>query len=188
VREEVDSCWHYYDEKERCIFCDIIRQERDTGERVIGENEHFITLAPYAPRFPFEMWLLPKAHGSSYENNQSSIYGSLARMLSPRAAPGLHALVRARAEPRADSLVAGVEALRDRPDRTAELPAIACPTLVLCGADDQITPAAEMRRMAGALPRGRYVELAGAGHLAHLEAPAAFVTATGSFLADVLAP
>jgi 3-oxoadipate enol-lactonase len=114
--------------------------------------------------------------------------GSLARMLSPRAAPGLHALVRARAEPRADSLVAGVEALRDRPDRTAELPAIACPTLVLCGADDQITPAAEMRRMAGALPRGRYVELAGAGHLAHLEAPAAFVTATGSFLADVLAP
>jgi len=64
VREEVDNCWHYYDEKERCIFCDIIRQERDTGERVIGENEHFITLAPYAPRFPFEMWLLPKVHGS----------------------------------------------------------------------------------------------------------------------------
>jgi UDPglucose--hexose-1-phosphate uridylyltransferase len=81
VREEVDNCWHYYDEKERCIFCDIIRQERDTGERVIGENEHFITLAPYAPRFPFEMWLLPKVHGSSYENNQSSMYASLARML-----------------------------------------------------------------------------------------------------------
>src|SRR5437879_11692875 len=81
VREEVDNCWHYYDGKERCSFCDIIRQERDTGERVIGENEHFITLAPYAPRFPFEMWLLPKVHGSSYENNQSSIYASLARML-----------------------------------------------------------------------------------------------------------
>jgi len=81
VREEVDNCWHYYDEKERCIFCDIIRQERDTGERVVGENEHFITVAPYASRFPFEMWLLPKAHGSAYENNQSSIYASLARML-----------------------------------------------------------------------------------------------------------
>jgi UDPglucose--hexose-1-phosphate uridylyltransferase len=81
VREEVDNCWHYYDEKERCIFCDIIRQERDTGERVISENEHFITVAPYAPRFPFEMWLLPKVHGSSYENNQSSMYASLARMM-----------------------------------------------------------------------------------------------------------
>ncbi len=81
VREEVDNCWHYYDEKERCIFCDIIRQERDTGERAIGENEQFITIAPYASRFPFEMWLLPKVHSSSYENNQSSIYASLGRML-----------------------------------------------------------------------------------------------------------
>src|SRR5205807_10329408 len=36
VREEVDNCWHYYDEKERCIFCDIIRQELDTGERMIN--------------------------------------------------------------------------------------------------------------------------------------------------------
>lgn len=81
VREEVDSSWHYYDEKERCIFCDIIRQERDTGERVVGENDHFITLSPYASRFPFEMWLLPKVHGSSFENNQSTMYASLARML-----------------------------------------------------------------------------------------------------------
>ena len=81
VREEVDNCWHYYDEKERCIFCDIIRQERDTGERVVGENEHFISIAPYAARFPFELWLLPKVHGSSYENNQSTMYSSLARML-----------------------------------------------------------------------------------------------------------
>src|SRR5439155_73559 len=63
------------------IFCDIIRQERDTGERAIGENEQFITIAPYASRFPFEMWLLPKVHSSSYENNQSSIYASLGRML-----------------------------------------------------------------------------------------------------------
>ena len=81
VREEVDSCWHYYDEKERCIFCDIIRQERDTGERVIGENEHFITLAPYAPRFPFETWILPKQHASSFENNQTSVYAGLAKVL-----------------------------------------------------------------------------------------------------------
>jgi len=51
------------------------------GRAVIAENEHFITVAPYASRFPFEMWLLPKAHGSAYENNQSSIYASLARML-----------------------------------------------------------------------------------------------------------
>lgn len=123
---------------------------------------------------------------------------SLARLLSPGASPTLHAHLRAQAEPRADSLVAGVEALRDRPDRTAELSAIACPTLVVCGAEDQVTPAAEMRRMSEAVGRGgadagahrpaRYVEIPGAGHLAHLEAREAFTTAVGSFLGDVLAP
>ncbi|MDB4979612.1 MAG: alpha/beta hydrolase fold, partial [Myxococcales bacterium] len=119
--------------------------------------------------------------------------GSLGRLVSPGAAPSVHAAVRARAETRAESLVAGVEALRDRPDRTDELAAIACPTLCLCGAEDLVTPPAEMRRMAAAIGRrdgaaggARYVELAGAGHLAHLEAPAPFTAAVSSFLSDVL--
>ncbi len=81
VREEVDSCWHYYQDKERCIFCDIIRQELDTGARVISQNEHLITISPYAPRFPFEMWILPREHASSFENNQRPVYTALARMI-----------------------------------------------------------------------------------------------------------
>ncbi|MBI3406022.1 MAG: galactose-1-phosphate uridylyltransferase [Acidobacteria bacterium] len=81
VREEMESAKRYYTEKERCIFCDMVRQEIDSGVRVINENEMFISLAPYAPRFPFETWILPKQHGSSFENNQSPIYSSLARIL-----------------------------------------------------------------------------------------------------------
>jgi 3-oxoadipate enol-lactonase len=57
----------------------------------------------------------------------------------------------------------------------------------VCGAADQVTPAAEMRRMSDAIPGARYVELPGAGHLSHLEAPEAFTTAVSSFLADTLA-
>ncbi len=52
VHEELDGAKHYYREKERCIFCDIIRQERESCTRVIAENDLFISLAPYAPRFP----------------------------------------------------------------------------------------------------------------------------------------
>ena len=59
----------------------MIRQEMDSGVRVVGENDQFISIAPYAPRFPFELWLLPKQHSSAFENNQSSVYSSLARML-----------------------------------------------------------------------------------------------------------
>jgi len=81
VREEVDKSKHYFEEKERCIFCDMIRQEVETVTRVISENEHFIALAPYAPRFPFETWILPRQHSSAFENHQSPIYASLARLL-----------------------------------------------------------------------------------------------------------
>jgi UDPglucose--hexose-1-phosphate uridylyltransferase len=81
VREEVDNAKRYFLEKERCIFCDIIRQEIEDGVRVIAENDLFLALAPYAPRFPFETWLIPKQHASSFENNQSPIYASLAKMM-----------------------------------------------------------------------------------------------------------
>jgi UDPglucose--hexose-1-phosphate uridylyltransferase len=81
VREELDASKHYYRDKERCIFCDMIRQETESNVRVVGENDQFISIAPYAPRFPFELWLLPKQHSSAFENNQSSVYSSLARML-----------------------------------------------------------------------------------------------------------
>ena len=81
VREEVDNSKRYYEEKERCIFCDMIKQEVETAVRVIGENEQFIAIAPYAPRFPFETWLLPKKHSSSFELQPDSEYGNLAKLL-----------------------------------------------------------------------------------------------------------
>ena len=81
VLEEVDSAKHYYDEKERCIFCDMIRQEIETETRVVLNDGHFIALAPYAPRFPFETWILPRQHGSAFENMPTPSYGQLARTL-----------------------------------------------------------------------------------------------------------
>jgi UDPglucose--hexose-1-phosphate uridylyltransferase len=81
VREEVDGAKQYYVMKERCIFCDLIRQERQSGVRVVEENEHFITLAPYAPRFPFETWIMPKTHGAAFENASGPVYEHLARAL-----------------------------------------------------------------------------------------------------------
>jgi pimeloyl-ACP methyl ester carboxylesterase len=107
---------------------------------------------------------------------------SLPRLLSPAAPPALYTFVRARAEDRTDRLIAGVEALRDRPDRTSALPGIACPTLVIAGAGDQVTPVADMRAMASAIPDARFIVVAGTGHLAHLEAPGAFETEVSSFL------
>ena len=81
VREEVDNSKRYFDEKERCIFCDTIHQEIETEKRVILENDQFIAIAPYASRFPFETWILPRQHISAFENMPSPLYGCLARLL-----------------------------------------------------------------------------------------------------------
>ena len=81
VRDEVDGARRHFMAKERCVFCDIIRQEVASGQRVIHENADIVALSPYAPRFPFETWLLPKTHGARFEEAPRQAYESLARML-----------------------------------------------------------------------------------------------------------
>ncbi len=81
VYEEIENARRYYEEKERCIFCDIVRQECEDGARLIAENDHCVALAPYAPRFPFETWVMPKKHGSAFEAEPAAVISSAASML-----------------------------------------------------------------------------------------------------------
>jgi len=81
VREELDGAKEYYDYKERCVFCDIVRQELSQGLRVIGENDDFVATAPFAARFPFETWILPKAHHPFFEDAEKHEYVNLSRLL-----------------------------------------------------------------------------------------------------------
>ncbi|HTU00945.1 MAG TPA: DUF4931 domain-containing protein, partial [Candidatus Sulfotelmatobacter sp.] len=81
VREELDGAKEYYDYKERCVFCDIVRQELSQGLRVISENDDFVAIAPFAARFPFETWILPKAHRAFFEDGEKHEYVSLSRLL-----------------------------------------------------------------------------------------------------------
>ncbi len=66
VKMELTNAREYFREKERCIFCDLIRQELSAGERIVAENEHFVVFTPFASRFPFEVWLLPRKHFSRF--------------------------------------------------------------------------------------------------------------------------
>jgi UDPglucose--hexose-1-phosphate uridylyltransferase len=81
VSEELEGAKRYYDYKERCVFCDIIRQELSDNERVVAENEAFIALEPFAPRFPFETWILPKKHYASFEKSPEENDLKLASLL-----------------------------------------------------------------------------------------------------------
>jgi UDPglucose--hexose-1-phosphate uridylyltransferase len=81
VREEVDGAREHYAFKERCIFCDIIRQEIESGVRLIAENADYLAMAPFAPRFPFEMWIIPKTHQCAFEESQKHEFEQLAPVL-----------------------------------------------------------------------------------------------------------
>jgi UDPglucose--hexose-1-phosphate uridylyltransferase len=81
VRDEVDGSRLHFQTKERCVFCDILQQESADGRRLIAENSDLVALAPYAPRFPFETWILPKRHQALFEEAPRQEYASLARLL-----------------------------------------------------------------------------------------------------------
>ncbi|MFH1797940.1 MAG: galactose-1-phosphate uridylyltransferase [Candidatus Omnitrophota bacterium] len=66
VREELQGAQAYFKLKERCIYCDLIEQEASWGERIVYENDGFICFCPYASRFPFEVWILPKEHSIDF--------------------------------------------------------------------------------------------------------------------------
>ena len=78
VMEEMDGAKKYFDFKERCIYCDIVRQESETGTRVVLETDHFLAVSPYAPRFPFETWILPQQHRSHFEEADTASIQNLA--------------------------------------------------------------------------------------------------------------
>jgi UDPglucose--hexose-1-phosphate uridylyltransferase len=81
VREELDGAERHFSAKERCVFCDIIRQEIASARRIVHDNTDIVAVAPYASRFPFEVWLLPKHHGARFEEAPRQSYEGLARML-----------------------------------------------------------------------------------------------------------
>ncbi len=81
VREEVNGSKNYFEYKERCVFCDMIRQELEEQSRIVLENEDFIAFTPFASRFPFETWILPKQHDSDFEDVQKHEVTNLSRIL-----------------------------------------------------------------------------------------------------------
>lgn len=81
VEEELKAARRYFDFKKSCIFCDIIGQEKNLKERVLWEDENFLSFCPFASRFPYEMWILPKRHSSDFEEINQSEIESLAGIL-----------------------------------------------------------------------------------------------------------
>ncbi|MBI1850411.1 MAG: alpha/beta fold hydrolase [Planctomycetes bacterium] len=108
----------------------------------------------------------------------------LPKLLSPSAPPAARELVRRMIESTpVEGIVGALLGMAERPDSTDLLAKIACPTLVICGTEDVITPLAESRELVAKIPGATLVTIPGVGHVSNLEAPAAFDSALVDFLA-----
>ena len=85
VPREVDDEWQavkaHYQRCQRCLYCDMIDEERILRNRVIVDNHEFIAFCPFAPRFPFETWILPRKHTSFFGFLSDTEVAQLARAL-----------------------------------------------------------------------------------------------------------
>jgi UDPglucose--hexose-1-phosphate uridylyltransferase len=68
VLQELMNSRNHYLQKERCLLCDIANQEIRQDKRVVASTENFVAFCPFAPRFPFEVWLLPRFHSHTFES------------------------------------------------------------------------------------------------------------------------
>jgi UDPglucose--hexose-1-phosphate uridylyltransferase len=81
VWEEMTGSLEFYNYRGRCIYCDMVHQELAVDKRLVYDSPHFIALCPFASRFPFETWILPKTHSSHFENITRPVLDDLAQAL-----------------------------------------------------------------------------------------------------------
>ena len=81
VKQELESAQSHFYDKERCLFCDILYQEIKEQERIVSLSDEFVVLCPFASRFPFETWILPRRHSAHFSLSSDNLLHELAVVL-----------------------------------------------------------------------------------------------------------
>jgi UDPglucose--hexose-1-phosphate uridylyltransferase len=81
VKEKLIGARKYFEYRDRCIYCDMVAQEREQQVRMVTENEHFIAIVPFAARFLFETWVLPRKHSCDFAKGVAGVERALAEIL-----------------------------------------------------------------------------------------------------------
>jgi UDPglucose--hexose-1-phosphate uridylyltransferase len=90
VLYELRAAREYFQQKERCVFCDIVRQEERKGTRVVDSQGDYVGFCPYASRVPYEIWILSRKHNHLFETprpgvnrrNLAALLGRVVRRLN----------------------------------------------------------------------------------------------------------
>lgn len=100
VLYELRAAREWFEKRERCVFCDIVRQERRQGKRLVDEDGEYLAFCPYASRVPYETWIMGQPHNSHFvipdpgadRRQLAALLGRVLRRLV-RVAPAYHLVV-----------------------------------------------------------------------------------------------
>jgi UDPglucose--hexose-1-phosphate uridylyltransferase len=81
IEEELKGFGEYMRWKERCVLCDMAKQELAFGRRVVLREGGILAFVPFAPRFPYECWIMPTAHGHDFGAAPGATLRDLARVV-----------------------------------------------------------------------------------------------------------
>ncbi|AGB41738.1 galactose-1-phosphate uridylyltransferase, family 1 [Halobacteroides halobius DSM 5150] len=81
IKEELRGTKEFYNTKGSCVYCQMIDYEIKQEERIISNQDDFVAFSPYASRFPFESWILPKEHQKDFSQINEEQIKSLAKIL-----------------------------------------------------------------------------------------------------------
>lgn len=158
----------YRDRVAGLILCDT-KAEADTEDGKKGRDE-MAALAEAKGNEAVAERMLPRLLGRTTQQTQPQLVRQVKDMIVRAAVPGVAGALRA---------------MRDRPDSTPLLATIDVPTLVVVGQEDELTPPAVAKVMTKAIPSAAMTTIAGAGHVAPLEAPTAVSRVFAEFLEAV---
>jgi UDPglucose--hexose-1-phosphate uridylyltransferase len=81
VRDEWDGAADYHRRHGRCPFCELLAQELASGERLVRVTEQCVAFTAFAGRFPYETWVVPRRHGSHFDQLTAAELTDLAAVM-----------------------------------------------------------------------------------------------------------
>lgn len=81
VEKELEGAKKYFGKKRKCVYCEIIKNEINIQDRLIIDEDKFVAIAPYASKYAFETWIMPKRHFGNFDSCSHIEMSNLAKIL-----------------------------------------------------------------------------------------------------------
>ena len=81
ITEKLSGARRYFKDHKRCVYCDLIEREIKDKKRIIVETDDFLAVIPFAARFLFETWIIPKKHHADFAQGIRGHEEDLAKIL-----------------------------------------------------------------------------------------------------------